>query len=187
MDGEVVVLLAVLAIVAGMMAPLILYSWRYVRVPTDKAMVVYGKRQTLEKDYRIIVGGAKFITPIVEEYAFIPLDVRNLELELKGVQTNTAARGAEVDVEAVAQVKVSNDSELLEVAAGHLLHKTDAEIDEIASKAVEGQFYLVFSKLTLEQMNSDREGTALQVQEKAAAVLEGMGMEILSLAIKKME
>lgn len=187
MEEGVVLLVAILAIVAGMFAPIVLYSWRYKKVPPDKAMVVYGRRQTVEKDYRIIIGGAKFITPIVEEYAFIPLDVRNLELAIKDVQTNTAARGAEVDVHAIAQVKVSNDPELLDVAAGQLLHKTDEEIDEIAAKALEGQIYHVFSTLTLEQIDGDREGTAQRIQEKAAAVLKEMGMEVRSFAIRKIE
>ena len=187
MDEEVVLLIAILAIVAGMFAPIVLYSWRYKKVPPDKAMVVYGRRQTVEKDYRIIIGGAKFITPIVEEYALIPLDLRNLELAIKDVQTNTAARGAEVDVRAIAQIKVSNDPELLDVAAGQLLHKTDEEIDEIAAKALEGQIYHVFSVLTLEHIDGDREGTAQRIQEKAAAVLKEMGMEVRSFAIRKIE
>ncbi|MFQ5911401.1 MAG: flotillin family protein [Thermoplasmata archaeon] len=150
-------------------------------------MVVYGPRRIGGKSYRIIIGGAKFIVPIVEEYKLLTLDVRNLELEVMGVQTNTAARGAEVDILAIAQVKVSNDPELLEVAAGQLLHKTDEEINEIATKALEGQVYNVFSTLTLEQIDGDREGTAQRVQEKAAAVLEEMGMEIRSFAIRKVK
>lgn len=187
MEEGVLFLVAVLAIVAGAFAPVLLYSWRYKKVPPDKAMVVYGKRQTLEKDYRIIIGGAKFIVPLLEEYAFIPLDVRNLELEVKDVQTNTAARGAEVDILAIAHIKVSNDPELLDVAAGQLLHKTDEEINEIAAKALEGQIYNVFSALTLEQIDGDREGTAKRIQEKAAAVLGEMGMEVTSFAIRKIE
>lgn len=188
MDEEAALLLiATMAIIAGAFAPVLLYHKRYVKVPPDKAMVVYGKRQTLERDYRIIIGGAKFIVPLLEEYAFIPLDVRNLELAMKDVQTNTAARGAEVDIEAIAQVKVSNDPELLDVAAGQLLHKTDEEINEIAAKALEGQIYHVFSALTLEQIDGDREGTAQRIQEKAAAVLKEMGMEVRSFAIRKIE
>jgi flotillin len=170
-----------------MFAPIILYSWRYKKVPPDMAMVVYGRRQTREKSYRIIIGGAKFITPIVEDYALIPLDVRNLEISVKGVQTNTAARGAEVDVEAVAQVKVSSDPELLDVAVGHLMGKEDEEINELAEKTLEGQVYNVFSTLTLERIDGDREGTAKLVQGKAAPMLEEMGMEVRSFAIRKIE
>ncbi|MCJ2669948.1 MAG: flotillin family protein [Candidatus Thermoplasmatota archaeon] len=187
MEEGVMLLVATLAIIAGVFAPIVLYSWRYKKAPPDKAMVVYGKSATLAEGYRIIIGGAKFIVPLLEEYAFIPLDVRNLELAIKDVQTNTAARGAEVDVRAIAHVKVSNDPELLDVAAGQLLHKTDEEINEIAAKALEGQIYHVFSALTLEQIDGDREGTAQRIQEKAAAVLKEMGMEVRSFAIRKIE
>lgn len=187
MNGEVIVLLATLAILAGIFAPIVLYSWRYKKVPPDKAMVVYGKRQVGKKGYQVISGGAKFIVPIVESYEFLPLDVRTLDVNVNEIVTDVARSGAKVNIKTVAQVKVSSDPATLDTAAEHLLHKTDSEINEIAMKTLEGHVRGVCATLTVEQINSDRDAISSQIQTMAAADLKNMGIEIRSFVIRDLE
>jgi flotillin len=187
MNGEVILLIAVLAIVAGVFAPILLYSWRYKKVPPDRAMVVYGRKQIGKKGYQVISGGAKFIVPIVESYEFLPLDVRTLDVNVNDIVTDVARSGAKVNIKTVAQVKVSSDPSTLDTAAEHLLHKSDSEINEIAMKTLEGHVRGVCATLTVELINSDRDAISSQIQTMAAADLKNMGIDIRSFVIRDLE
>ncbi len=187
MNGEVILLIAVLAIVAGVFAPILLYSWRYKKVPPDRAMVVYGRKQVGKKGYQVISGGAKFIVPIIESYEFLPLDVRTLDVNVNDIVTDVARSGAKVNIKTVAQVKVSSDPATMDTAAEHLLHKSDSEINEIAMKTLEGHVRGVCATLTVELINSDRDAISSQIQTMAAADLKNMGIDIRSFVIRDLE
>lgn len=187
MNGEVILLIAVLAIVAGVFAPILLYSWRYKKVPPDRAMVVYGRKQIGKKGYQVISGGAKFIVPIIESYEFLPLDVRTLDVNVNDIVTDVARSGAKVNIKTVAQVKVSSDPSTMDTAAEHLLHKSDSEINEIAMKTLEGHVRGVCATLTVELINSDRDAISSQIQTMAAADLKNMGIDIRSFVIRDLE
>jgi len=187
MEEEVILLIAVLAIVAGVFAPILLYSWRYKKVPPDRAMVVYGRKQIGKKGYQVISGGAKFIYPIIESYEFLPLDVRTLDVNVNDIVTDVARSGAKVNIKTVAQVKVSSDPATMDTAAEHLLHKSDSEINEIAMKTLEGHVRGVCATLTVELINSDRDAISSQIQTMAAADLKNMGIDIRSFVIRDLE
>ncbi len=187
MNGDVTILIGALVILAAVFSPIILYARRYKKVPPDKAMVVYGKRQVGKKGYQVISGGAKFIVPIVESYEFLPLDVRTLDVNVSDIVTDVARSGAKVNIKTVAQVKVSSDRATLDTAAEHLLHKTDAEINEIAMKTLEGHVRGVCATLTVEAINSDRDAISSQIQTMAANDLKNMGIDIRSFVIKEIE
>ncbi len=187
MNGDVVILIATLAIIAGVFAPILLYSWRYKKVPPDRAMVVYGRKQIGKKGYQVISGGAKFIVPIVESYELLPLDVRTLDVNVNDIVTDVARSGAKVNIKTVAQVKVSSDPATMDTAAEHLLHKTDSEINEIAMKTLEGHVRGVCATLTVELINSDRDAISSQIQTMAAADLKNMGIDIRSFVIRDLE
>ena len=187
MEEEVILLIAVLAILAGVFAPILLYSWRYKKVPPDRAMVVYGRKQIGKKGYQAISGGAKFIVPIIESYEFLPLDVRTLDVNVNDIVTDVARSGAKVNIKTVAQVKVSSDPATMDTAAEHLLHKSDSEINEIAMKTLEGHVRGVCATLTVELINSDRDAISSQIQTMAAADLKNMGIDIRSFVIRDLE
>ena len=187
MEEEVILLIAVLAILAGVFAPILLYSWRYKKVPPDRAMVVYGRKQIGRKGYQVISGGAKFIYPIIESYEFLPLDVRTLDVNVNDIVTDVARSGAKVNIKTVAQVKVSSDPATMDTAAEHLLHKSDSEINEIAMKTLEGHVRGVCATLTVELINSDRDAISSQIQTMAAADLKNMGIDIRSFVIRDLE
>src|SRR6266498_3457173 len=126
---EAVIVVIVFAIV--IVGILVLLARRYKKVPPDRAMVVYGKRQRGKagRGYQVISGGAKFIVPILESYEFIALGARPLPLVVNEIVTDVKESGAKVNIKATAQVKVSSDAATLDTAAEHLLHKSDAQID----------------------------------------------------------
>ncbi|HKZ62962.1 MAG TPA: SPFH domain-containing protein [Thermoplasmata archaeon] len=184
----VTILLGLLALIFAVIISLAFYASRYKKVPPDKAMVVYG-RKTREghAGYQVITGGGKFIVPIVEAYEFISLDVRTLDVVVTDIITDVRQSGAKMSIRSVAQVRISDDMPTLRTAATQLLHKRDPEINEIALKTLEGHVRGICATLTIEQINSERDAIASQIQGLAANDLKNIGMEIRSFVIKEIE
>src|SRR5436309_3080414 len=178
-----VVLIAVPLAVLGLIGA---YAARYKKVPPDAAMVVYGRRFG-GRGYDVIRGGGKFILPIVESYRFLPLGIRTLDVIVNEIVTDVTRSGAKINIKAVAQVRISDDPATLRTAASQLLHKRDEQINEIALKTLEGHVRSICATLSVEEVNSDRDAIATQIQGLAANDLKNMGLEIRSFVIKEIE
>jgi flotillin len=151
-------------------------------------MVVFGKKdKKTKKGYSVITGGGKFIIPIVQDVAFLPLDVRTLILSVQDIVTDVKTSGAKVNIKAVAQIKISSQDDLLKTAAEQLLNKSDPEINEIATKTLEGHVRGICATLTIEAINSERDTVSQSVQSMAASDLKNMGIEIRSFVISDLE
>ena len=93
MDTTMIVALIFVGAIAVILVFIIMiavYASRYKKVPPDQAMVVYGKAGSKGRAYDIVTGGGKFILPIVQAYAFMPLDVRTLEIIVTDIITDDA-------------------------------------------------------------------------------------------------
>ncbi|MFQ6062013.1 MAG: flotillin family protein, partial [Methanosarcinales archaeon] len=181
----------ILGIIGMLLVILLVYANRYKRVPPDAAMVVFGRKHIREIDgkkedvgFSIVKGGGKFIMPIVESVEFLPLDVRTLDISVPTVVTS---EGVMLDVEAVAQTKIASDMDSLYTAAEQLLRKTHEEIDDVAKKSLEGHVRGVCANLTVEQINSDRDRVAQDIQTVAIPDLKNMGLEIRSFTIRDLK
>jgi flotillin len=188
-DASANVLIAVVLIALMFIAIVAVYAARYKKVPPDKAMVVYGRRtkEAGAVGYQVISGGGKFIVPIIESYEYLPLDVRTLDVGVSDIVTDVNTSGAKINIKSVTQVKVSSEESSLKVAAEHLLHKSNAEINEIALKTLEGHVRGVCATMTIEAINSDRDTISQKIQKMAAQDLMNMGIEIRSFVIKEIE
>jgi len=153
------------------------------------ALVVYGRKvkQVGARGYSVISGGGRFVLPLVEDVAWLRLDVRTLDVVVNEIVTDVQRSGARINIRAVAQVKISSDLTTLLTAAENLLGKPDQEVNEIALKTVEGHVRGICATLTVEQINSDRDSIASKIQGLAGNDLKNMGIEIRSFVIKEIE
>jgi len=187
MVNESLLLGVVIAIlIIGFVMGIGIYAARYKRVAPDKAMVIYGRKKGV-KGFEVMSGGGAFIYPIVEDYAYLPLDVRTLEIVVADIVTDVKTSGAKLNIKAVTQIKIASDKASLLTAAEHLLHKSDAEINEIAIKTLEGHVRGICATMTIEAINSDRDTVSEKIQTMAARDLRNMGIEIRSFVIKELE
>jgi flotillin len=173
------IVIAVLAVVG-------VYASRYQLVPPDKAMVVYGRKKE-KKGFKVLSGGGAFIYPVIEAYAYLPLDVRTLEITVADIVTDVKTSGAKLNIKSVTQVKIASDTASLLTAAEQLLHKSDPEINMIAIKTLEGHVRGICATMTIEAINSDRDMVSEKVQTQAARDLRNMGIEIRSFVISELE
>jgi len=160
----------------------LVYASRYMRVPPNKAMVVFGRKFKDEKGgMKILTSGGKFIMPIIESWAWLDLGVRTLDIEVHDVVTQ---EGVMLDVEAVTQIQIDPQEDALKTAAVMLLNKSSDEIDYVAQKSLEGHVRGVCATLTVEQINSDRDAVSSRILKVAVEDLKNMGLNVVSFTIR---
>jgi flotillin len=184
-------LVVTLIVTVAMLALLLIYIKRFVRVPPNKALVIFGgephrgvgRGNTL----RIVVGRGVFIPPVVKDYAFLPLEVKRVELNLEGVKTAGLADAPRFSIHAIALVKVSSETQSLQRAAEALLGKGDEELVRIAHPILETQLRRACSVLPWEALFSDLEKVSSTAAQGATAELMKVGLECRSLSLPTVE
>lgn len=148
----------------------------YQRCPPNQAMIVYGAAGA-----RIIKGGGSPVWPMIEQRAFISLEV--MRIELKNSAPYRTIDGVNVLINAVAQVKVCGDEESIKLAAEQFLGKSDNEIVALAHELLVGQLRATAVKLPFESLARDFDSVSSQIQHDVIPGLAKLGMTIVSLTL----
>lgn len=167
----------------------------YIKIPPNKAAIIFGRRiqikdpvtgETRQRGFRIVKGGSALLIPLLEAIEYLDLSNRKIDLEVKNIRS---INGIQVDVEAVAIVRIGTDELSLETAATQFgdmnKDETNASIREILNKTLEGHFRTIISTMTPEELYQDRSKFSQEVQRSAGNPLEAMGMKVVDFTIKK--
>lgn len=165
-------------IIAVIMLAAILISMGYVQASTNEAIIITGPH----KDPKILIGKAGFRIPFVEKKQKVSLELIPIEIST----SSPVATGdyINIDVDAVANVKISDDLTKLKLAAQTLLDKNMVDIENIAGQVLEGNIREIVAKMKLEEMVSDREKFKDLVQKSATPDLGNMGLDIISFNVR---
>ena len=150
----------------------------YVKAPPDMAFIISG----IKKKSKIVIGKAAIRIPFFER-----LDKLNLRLIPIDVKTSNAVPTADyinINVDATVNVKISNESEKLRLAAENFLNKNTEYIAGVAREVLEGNAREIVGKMKLEEMVSDRQKFATLVKENAEPDLAAMGLDIISFNVQ---
>ena len=173
----VLVMLANLAMVA-------VYAKQYKRVPPGHAMVVFGRRFPGGKPL-VMVGGGRFIQPIIESYALLSIEPMQIDLLLEDAVGNisgTEEEGRRLNVSVTGVAKISEDVDLLQTAASNLVNKSPEEIRHIVEVTVEGHVRGILAT------TAAPETAVSKISEKIRFAVEGdltlMGIAVPSLFLR---
>ena len=157
---------------------------RYKRCPSDKILVIYGKTGK-NKDgglssARCIHGGASFIWPVFQSYAFLDLTPISIECNLTNALSKQNIR---VDVPCRFTVGISTDPENMTNAAERLLGLSIDNIQSIATDILFGQLRLVIATMDIEEINSDRDKFLANVSTNVEAELRKIGLKLINVNV----
>lgn len=157
---------------------------RYKRCPSDRILVVYGKtgkgKDGQGSSAKCIHGGASFIWPVFQSYAFLDLKPISIEVNLTNALSKQNIR---VDVPCRFTVAISTDPDSMNNAAERLLGISMDHVQELAKDIILGQLRLVIATMTIEEINSDRDKFLHNVFMNVEAELSKIGLKLINVNV----
>lgn len=183
LDGLLMPIVVSLGIFGTILLIWFLNSFLCVCKPNEVVVLSGRKRKNFsgqEVGYRVLTGGRGIRIPILETVKRI--DVTTMPVTVK--VTNAYAKGGTpLDIQAIANVKISSDPQVVGNAIERFLDQDRQEIIRVARETLEGNLRGVVATLTPEQLNENR----LQFSERIASdvrrdlVKLGLQLDILKI------
>ena len=127
MDSTVIFL--IVAVVLILVSFLAWICSRYKKCPSDKIMVVYGSigknKDGTNRSAKCIHGGAEFVWPVFQSYAYLDLTPISIQVDLKNALSRQNIR---IDVPSRFTVGISTEVGVMQNAAERLLGLQLSEI-----------------------------------------------------------
>ena len=149
----------------------------YLKAPPDTAYIISGPFKK-----RILIGKAGWRMPFFERVDKISLRVMQVDVKTsEAVPTNEFIN---VNVDGVANVKVSSNPDLLKRAAESLLGMKQAELVSLVTQVLEGNMREIVGSVGLKEMVQDRQGVAKKITENVVPDMEKLGIEVVNFNIQ---
>jgi flotillin len=179
--GEIgLVLLVILAVAA--IGTFMAFVSRYRRCPSNKILVIYGK--TSSGAAKCIHGGAAFVWPLIQDFAYLDLEPFVVPIDLKNALSQENIR---VTVPTSVTAAISNTKGVMQNAAVRLLGLTRKEIEDQAQDIILGQMRAVIATMLIEEINRDRQAFLAKVNEAVSGELEKIGLYLINVNIRDIE
>ena len=174
-------LFTVVVIVVLFFGTLMAILSRYKRCPSDKILVVYGLVSGGKgRSAKCLHGGATFVWPVVQAYAFLDLTPMSIEVML----TNALSRqNIRIDVPSRFTVGISTEEGVMQNAAERLLGRNLSQIQELAKDIIFGQLRLVVATMDIEEINTDRDKFLAAVSNNVETELKKIGLRLINVNV----
>ena len=150
----------------------------YVKAPPSNAYIISG----LSKEPRVLIGSGGFRIPFFERLDVVYLG--QISVDIKTDVSVPTKDFINVDVDAIAKVRVTPTSEGTRLAAKNFLNMTPAQITEQLKESLQGNMREIIGTLELKPLNNDRDAFSDQVMQKAQPDMAKLGIEIISCNIQ---
>lgn len=158
---------------------LMLLSARYKRCPSNNIMVIYGKVGG-GGSARCIHGGAAFVIPLLQDYAFLTLEPIQIDIPLRDALSMENIR---VNVPSVFTVAIATDPAGMHNAAVRLLGLSQQQIKKQAEDIIFGQLRQVIAGMQIEEINRNRDHFLANIQSTLEPELRKIGLVLINVNI----
>lgn len=157
---------------------IILFFAAYIKAAPDEAVIVSG----IQKQPRVIIGRAGFCIPFFERADHLSLQL--IPIDVKTRNAVPTSDYINVVVDAVVNVKISDDPSRLRASAQNFLNKKPEQIKEMVVDVLEGNMREIVGQMKLVDMVSDRKQVSERVLENAIPDLEKLGIIVQTFNIQ---
>lgn len=157
----------------------IIFAMGYVKAPPDKAIIISGIR----RKPKVLIGKAGVKIPFLERKDTLIIKQISVDIKTDGYIPTLDFIG--VNVDAIAKIKISTDSEGLALAMKNFLNMTEKEIISALTDSLQGNMREIIGTISLKEICTERKSFGDQVQEKAQKDMNALGIEIISCNIQK--
>lgn len=132
------------------------------------------------KGSEIVTGGRKLYIPFFMRVSRLPLTLFEVPIQ---VRNSYSSGGIAMNIDAIANVKVSSDQAVLRNAVERFLDQDINTIRRVAKETLEGHLRGVIANLTPEQVNEDRLKFADGLTSESESDLRKLGLHLDTLKI----
>jgi flotillin len=151
----------------------------YRRCPSNRVLVIYGKVSG-GNTARCIHGGASFIWPVLQDFAYLSLEPIQIEVPLRDALSSENIR---VSVPSVFTIAIGTEPEIMQNAAIRLLGLNTAQVKQQAQDIIFGQLRQVIASMPIEDINRDREKFLHNIQSSLEPELKKVGLVLINVNI----
>lgn len=172
------ILSIVIPIVVVIIAIVVLGTIMYKKAPPNVAMVITGPRGS-----KTVVGQGAFVIPIVQRVDYMSLE--NIQADFTSRAEIPTKDAIDIFVDAIANVSIAKDPELMKIAASKFLGYKPAQIRDIITPVLEGNIREIISQTTLKELiQGDKKVFADRIIENVTPNLNDMGLELTTFNIQ---
>lgn len=165
-------------LIIGVLLIVVLLFASYVKAPPAIAYIISG----LSKSPRVLIGTGGFRLPFFERLDKVYLGQITVDIKTETpVPTNDFIN---VDVDAVAKIRVLPTQDGIRLAAKNFLNMESDEIAAQLQDSLQGNMREIIGTLDLKSLNTDRDGFSDEVMAKASPDMAKLGIEIISCNIQ---
>jgi flotillin len=177
------VFVTIIVMLIGFFTAIVYYASMYRVVFPNRALVIQSTGGTKVRERILTSGGTAVFSGSMQ--------VTELDLEAIPIDQNlsnlTTKDGMRIDLSTYTLVQIDKLSDALRTAASVLRDKDRDEIANIARSGLEAVLRVICAKLTLEQLKRDQAIFSMEVLNIAVPYLENVGMNIIAIAIRKID
>ncbi len=167
----------IFAIIAVVALVLIFAFGGYLKAPPDTAYIISGLGKK-----RILIGKAGWHFLFFERVD--KLSLRVMQVDVKTSEAVPTTEFINVNVDGVANIKISSNPDLIGRAAEALLGKRQDELISLVTQVLEGNMREIVGSVGLKEMVQDRQGVAKKITENVVPDMEKLGIEVVNFNIQ---
>lgn len=163
---------------------LLLLTKLYIKAPANEALVITGWRK------KTVVDGGGFFIPMFQELMPVPLETMKLPIEKKDEEAFITQDNLRANIAAEFFIKIPKDQEKINIAATSLGKDggiTPKSILDLVRDKLISSLRDAVAKKRLEELHSDRNGFAGEVEKSVTSALEQNGIELESVTISNLD
>ena len=164
-------------IVGAAIAIVVIFVLGYLKAPPDTAYIISGLGKK-----RILIGKAGWRVPFFERVD--KLSLRVMQVDVKTSEAVPTNEFINVNVDGVANIKISSDPELLQLASESLLGMRQGELISLVTQVLEGNVREIVGSVGLKEMVQDRQGVAQKITQNVVPDMQKLGIEVVNFNIQ---
>ena len=175
MDTKFIVIIA--AFCAVLLLAIVLFASSYVKARPDEAVMVSGCGKR-----KILIGKAGFRIPFLQRKD--TLHLKAFQVDVKTEESIPTKEFININVDAVANLKIGSNPELLETAFQALLCISEEDRISQVQQVLQGNLREIIGTVGIRQLVQDRQGVAEQVKENVIPDMAKLGIELINFNIQ---
>ncbi len=156
---------------------ILLFASSYIKAKPDEAVMISGAGKR-----KILIGKAGFRIPFLQRKD--TLHLKAFQVDVKTEESIPTKEFININVDAVANLKISSDPELLEKAFQALLCISETDRISQVQQVLQGNLREIIGTVGIRQLVQDRQGVAEKVKENVIPDMEKLGIELINFNIQ---